>query len=207
MNIDYAAVTMAVIVWTGAVLSPGPAFAAIVQSAAASSQATGTRLVLGITAGSAIYGAITLFGLLWVISHLGAWSEVIRIVGAAYLIWLGVQSWRSGNPRRGQGAVVEDEAWRGFAKGLLLELSNPKGITFFLSVFAASMPLDASHATKLTALALGLAIELVWYLSAVFLFSRGPVRAAYRRWQEAIARAFGALFVAFGIGLVVVWRH
>jgi threonine/homoserine/homoserine lactone efflux protein len=206
MNIDPAAVAAAVAVWTGAVLSPGPAFAAIVQSAAASSQAASTRLVLGITTGSAIYGAFTLFGLLWIISELGAWSEVIRVLGAAYLIWLGVQSWRSGEERPDQNAVPGDGAWGGFAKGLVLELSNPKGITFFLSVFAASMPLDASHETKLSALGLGLAIEIGWYMAAVFLFSRRPIRATYRRWKEAIARAFGTFFVAFGIGLLV-WRH
>jgi threonine/homoserine/homoserine lactone efflux protein len=90
-----------------------------------------------------------------------------------------------------------------FGRGLLIELSNPKGIAFFLSVFAVSIPAEASVATKLAALLSGLAFELIWYLATILLFSSGPVRQLYRRWQFAVTRAFGVLFVSFGIGLAI----
>jgi threonine/homoserine/homoserine lactone efflux protein len=137
-----------------------------------------------------------LFGLLWGIQQLGAWSSIVRWLGAAYLIWLGIQAWRSSSEATVDPVPRVRDNIQAFGRGLLIELSNPKGIAFFLSVFAVSISAEASVATKLAAFLSGLAFELIWYLATILLFSSGPVRQLYRRWQVAVARVFGVLFVS-----------
>ena len=54
--------------------------------------------------------------------------ELLRWVGAAYLIWLGIQAWRNAG---GSGALAPPRGGENFRRGILVALSNPKTIAFF----------------------------------------------------------------------------
>jgi homoserine/homoserine lactone efflux protein len=71
--------------------------------------------------------AVIAFGLSWILNHALYWFEILRWVGAAYLIWLGVQAWRGAG--RGEPAPPNDRVY--FGRGFLVALSNPKTIAFF----------------------------------------------------------------------------
>jgi len=91
----------------------------------------GVRAALVTVAGTSIGNAALLtaiaLGLGWVLANAVYLFEILRFVGAAYLIWLGIQAWR--------GAGRNEEAAPGgqihFRRGLLVALSNPKTIAFF----------------------------------------------------------------------------
>jgi homoserine/homoserine lactone efflux protein len=84
--------------------------------------------VVGTTLGNALLLAAIAFGLSWVVRNAATLFEILRWIGAAYLIWLGIQAWRhageTGAASLPRGHV---HVWRGFA----VALSNPKTIAFF----------------------------------------------------------------------------
>lgn len=203
MDIDTVAVTTAFALWAAAVVSPGPAFAAIVHRSVSVGRQESLLTVLGITTASGIYGLLTIFGVGALIATSDVIQEAVRLLGAVYLIWLGISAWKHA------AVPVALESGRfphradAFFGGLMIEFGNPKGIAFFLSVFAVAMPADASLATKLLTISGGLAFELAWYAAAALILGSHSARRAYGRAKPTVERLFGGLFVGLGMHLLL----
>jgi threonine/homoserine/homoserine lactone efflux protein len=203
MEVDVLAVSTAVTLWAAAVVSPGPAFAAIVHRSISSSRTTALATVLGITVASGVYGMLTLFGVVVLLGTGGFVSEAVRWLGACYLIWLGIGAWRHASSPAPNDASQPSRSWsQAFLGGLLIEFGNPKGIAFFLSVFAVSIPADATVATKLTTIAGGLLCETAWYSGAALLLGSEASRRVYARARPLVERGFAAVFVGLGAHLL-----
>jgi len=108
------------------VLAPGPIVTLVISTGATRGTRAGLVTVAGTSSGNAALVAAIAFGLSWVLGHALHLFELLRWVGAAYLIWLGIRAWRTAGQRP---AVSGNHAhfWRGF----LVAVSNPKGIAFF----------------------------------------------------------------------------
>ncbi len=112
------------------VIVPGPSVTVIIANSLRHGTHAGLLNVAGTQAGLAIMLAVLAAGLTTVVAFMGVAFEWIRVLGAAYLIWLGIQLWRS----RGKlGDSSEAPKPRGgfFWQGLLVVLSNPKALVFF----------------------------------------------------------------------------
>src|SRR5581483_8570313 len=109
------------------VLVPGPVVTLVVSTGATKGTRAALTTVAGTSTGNAVLVTAIAFGLSWVLAHALYLFEVLRWVGAAYLIWLGIKAWRgagqSSMPVQGNGV----QFWSGF----LVAVSNPKGIAFF----------------------------------------------------------------------------
>jgi threonine/homoserine/homoserine lactone efflux protein len=204
VNVDLIAVTTAVTLWAAAVISPGPAFAAIIHRSVSSSRSSALCTVFGITAASGIYGLITIFGLATILGSSNGVEQTVRWVGAAYLIWLGLNAWRhAATPSATMSIKPAASGLRAFSSGLMIEFGNPKGIAFFLSVFALAIPPDATTATKLLTISFGLVFELAWYSGAALLLGSRASRSAYDRVKPIVERIFGTVFVGLGVQLLL----
>ncbi len=108
-------------------LAPGPIVTLVISTAATRGMRAGLITVAGTSTGNAVLiGGIAL-GLGWVLARAMYLFEALRWLGAAYLVWLGVQAWRhAGAPAP---PVPGDHVH--FRRGLLVALSNPKTIAFF----------------------------------------------------------------------------
>jgi len=102
----YAIVFSATLIWLAAVISPGPNFLVVSRLALSRSRTSAIGATFGIAAGSLIYAALTLFGLSVLILRFAWLGETIRVVGGAYLVWLGIQAWRA-TPDDLQSAAAE----------------------------------------------------------------------------------------------------
>lgn len=110
------------------VLTPGPIVTLVIATGATRGTRAGLITVAGSTLGNALLISAIAVGLSVVIQHAAVIFEWLRWVGAAYLIWLGIQSWRHA------GAAAALEAPRGhvyFRRGFLAAITNPKTIAFF----------------------------------------------------------------------------
>ncbi|MFT6675483.1 MAG: threonine/homoserine/homoserine lactone efflux protein [Sulfitobacter sp.] len=181
--------------------SPGPATLAIAGTSMSSGRRSGLALASGVTTGSFIWSIAAAFGLGAVMSA-NAWLfEVVRYIGAAYLLWLAVKSARSawlGN-RIQTKALKQITPRRAYAKGLALHLTNPKAVLFFGALYAIGIPHGtAPSALILVILAVGIQSMLMFHLYAL-IFSSAPMAAAYgraKRWFEGFfALAFGGIAV------------
>jgi homoserine/homoserine lactone efflux protein len=110
------------------VIVPGPIVTLVISTGATRGTRAALITVAGSTAGNALLITGIALGLSIVIQHAATIFEYLRWVGAAYLVWLGIQAWR----RAGEGATMAPPRRRVyFRRGFLAAITNPKTIAFF----------------------------------------------------------------------------
>lgn len=109
------------------VLSPGPIVTLVIATGATQGIRAALTTVAGTIGGTSVLIAAIAFGLTWILKSSVVLFEIIRWTGAAYLIWLGIQVWRSAGKTDAAPMTGQVHFWRGF----LIALSNPKTAVFF----------------------------------------------------------------------------
>ena len=115
-------------------LVPGPTITLIIATSIRHGTRAGLANVAGTQVGLAIMIAVVGIGLASLIEGMGHWFEWLRLIGAAYLIWMGIQMFRSSGQADAAGVPA---APRGgfFLQGVLVAASNPKTMIFFGAFF------------------------------------------------------------------------
>ncbi len=189
-------------IWTVAVVTPGPNFLAAARIAAGRDRRAGLAAVAGIGAGTLLWGLAGCFGVKAMFA-LAPWLfAALKLAGAGYLVVMGVRiiaaSFRHViAPTR--VASQRTALWLGF----LTSISNPKSALFVAALFAAVMPAEAPLADGLFAAGEMVAISVCWYALVVVLLSTRAASAAYLRARRWIDRASGAIFMMFGLRLLM----
>src|SRR5262249_46799032 len=109
------------------VVTPGPIVTLVIATGASQGVRAALITVAGTTTGNALLIAAIALGLNWVLANAAVLFEVLRWAGAAYLVWLGIQAWRSA----GNGTAAPPPSGVNFSRGVVVALSNPKTIAFF----------------------------------------------------------------------------
>lgn len=110
------------------VVTPGPIVTLVIATGATRGIRAALITVAGTTLGNAVLIAAIAMGLSWILRNAALAFEVLRWVGAAYLIWLGIQAWR----HAGREGELPPPAGRvHFGRGIVVALTNPKTIAFF----------------------------------------------------------------------------
>src|SRR6266700_1172337 len=102
-------------------LIPGPIVTLVITTSASKGMRAGFVTIAGTSSGSAVLLTVIAVGLGWILNHALTWFEVLRWVGAAYLIWLCIQAWRGAG--RAEPLPPNDRIH--FGRGFLVALSNP----------------------------------------------------------------------------------
>ena len=180
---------------------PGPDMAVVTKRAVGSGWRDGLKTVGGITTGLLAWGGLTVIGLAAVLAASATAYAVVKLAGAGYLIFLGIQallrSRRGSAAQPTTGAVPAGNAWR---TGLVSNLLNPKIAVFYTGLLPTLAPSGLSPQVGMTALVLVHAgLTLVWLGGYVLLLSKARGffdRPAVRR---ATDRITGALLIGFGL--------
>jgi RhtB (resistance to homoserine/threonine) family protein len=187
-------------------LAPGQDTMFIIGRSLTGGQRAGIAAALGIAVGSVFHTLAAALGLSAILATSATAFTVVKLAGAAYLIFLGVQLLRTkaAAPLELNAASTATTSGSAFAQGILNNLLNPKVALFFLALLPQFI--DPASTTKTLAfLALGatvIATGTVWCL----ILAVGAARArgvlmrkpTVRVW---IDRATGALFLALGLRL------
>ncbi|MBT0727543.1 threonine export protein RhtC [Rosenbergiella australiborealis] len=190
-----------------ALASPGPDFFFISQTAASQSRRDAFKGVMGITLAVAIWAAVALLGLNILLKKMAWLHQLILWAGGAYLTWMGIQMLRSACQTRTssseQTTVVPTSRKKNtFIRGLLTNLSNPKAIIYFGSIFSLIVGNDVSNVTRTAIFILIVAETLIWFSLVATLFSLPWMKAKYQQLAKWIDGVAGTLFVAFGLHLI-----
>ena len=110
------------------VVTPGPIVTLVISTGVTQGPRAALTTVAGTTFGNALLLAAIALGLNWVHAHADLLFSALRLTGAAYLIWLGVQAWRHAGE---ESQRPTDTGRARFVRGVLVALSNPKTIVFF----------------------------------------------------------------------------
>lgn len=191
-----------------ALMSPGPDFFFISQTAASRSHREAFMGVLGVTLGVAIWAAVALLGLNLLLAKMAWLHQIIIVGGGLYLLWMGWQLLRSAHHQHRHPPVsgVEPQlARRGhtFLRGLLTNLSNPKVVIYFGSVFSLFVGNDVSALQRGGIYALILLETFGWFTLVATLFALPWMRRKYQQMAKWLDGVGGVLFTAFGLHLIL----
>jgi threonine/homoserine/homoserine lactone efflux protein len=203
-------ITLAVLGIAGAValgaISPGPSFVLVARTAVAGSRANGLALALGMGAGGVLFAVAALLGLHVMLNSFPWMNLGLKLLGGAYLIFLGGLIWRGARrPLR----LPETEAQTGppaffhsFGLGFLTQASNPKAVVIYASIFASLLPPEVPWSARFLLPLLIFLIEAGWYSVVALTLSTASPRALYLRAKVWIDRATGGVMVLLGVRLV-----
>lgn len=190
-----------------ALASPGPDFFFVSQTAASQSRQQAFKGVIGITLAVAVWAAIALLGLNLLLQQMAWLHRGIMLGGGLYLLWMGWQMLKSARHPApvvvaGDSGLVQSGRKNTFLCGLLTNLSNPKAVIYFGSIFSLIVGDDVSSGMRIGIFALIVLETFIWFNLVATLFSLPWMRMKYQqlaRWIDGVA---GALFVAFGLRLI-----
>jgi threonine/homoserine/homoserine lactone efflux protein len=129
--------------------------------------------------------------------------DILRYLGAAYLIWLGIQTWRA--PDEPQDVVVTPEASlvATFRGGFLVGISNPKLLIFAAAFFPQFITPSAPWLPQFALLVLTfVAVELTFYVVYALSGRRLAAHLVRGVWRRRLNRASGVIFAGFGCALL-----
>jgi threonine/homoserine/homoserine lactone efflux protein len=164
---------------------------------------------VAIATGSLIWGVAAAIGISALLSASTAAYTTLRIIGAGYMIWLGLRMiWASAV---GQFSAVDTEesaspaassGWRSWCQGLLTNLLNPKIGAFYLSMLPQFIPAHASPLVMGLLLALVHDLEGMMWFALIILGTHG-IRDRLRRRsvQRSVDGLTGTVLIGFGLKL------
>lgn len=188
------------------VASPGPGVVMTLTNAVRHGLSGAFSGILGIAAGAIVVAGISATSVGVILAASALAFTVLKLAGAAYLIYLGLKLWRS-PPLALETLPALPTGKRHFTAALALQLTNPKPIFFFLSVFPQFIEPSQGYAPQFALLVLTYAGLIVVIHSA---YAMGVRRAqgwlASPRGGRLMNRAGGAAFVCFGAALATAKR-
>lgn len=191
-------------------LSPGPDMLFTFACSLKEGMKAGIVAALGIGAGGLVHAALSAVGITAILASSPLAFDILRICGALYLLWLGIQAIRHANEPVTDTREVDRNYWKIFQKGFLTNVLNPKVGLFFL----AFLPQFVSPAAELPALQI-LLLGCFFSLSGTVIIGgfglfvglsrqKFAARAGRNTW---INRLSGSVFILLGIRLLFLERN
>lgn len=190
-------------------LTPGQDTFYILGSSIARGRRVGVASALGICAGCIVHTLAAAAGLSAILATSATAFAIVKLVGAAYLIYLGLRFIRSREPLGLSEPAAAAGAWKAFRQGVATNVLNPKVALFFLAFLPQFI--DPESPTKIAAfVALGLTFVATGGVWCVFLaIAAASVRRFFTGHPAAFTRlsqTAGALIVLLGVRLAVAQR-
>lgn len=185
-----------------ALISPGPNFVLISSAALAQSRKHAICTASGIATGSFAWAAAVALGIVSIFEVFPVLGLILKVLGVAYLIYLGGKLLRS---KGFQAAEVEsskaDGGAKGFWRGFLVNMTNPKSAAYYASVFAAFLTPEMPN-WVLFVLVIAIAVmSLAWHVLLAIGLSATSIKAKYVSVSKYVDRLCGGLLVLLGLRL------
>ena len=186
------------------VVTPGPIVTLVIATGASHGTRAALITVAGTTIGNGILIAAIAFGLSWILKSSAELFDYLRWIGAAYLVWLGIQAWRNA----GQGAALTPPRGRvHFWRGMAVALTNPKTIAFFTAFLPQfidpALPAERQLVVMcIVSVLLAGCSDAGWAIAAGF-GRAWLVKSARAKW---LGRMSGAVLIGGGIWLSLTRR-
>jgi threonine/homoserine/homoserine lactone efflux protein len=187
-------------------ITPGADMAMVSRSVFLGGRPAAFATTLGIGAGCLVWAIASAAGLAAVLAASETAYDALRLVGAAYLVWLGVQSLLAaargygGQTRSGRQTLTAPRLSRPFRQGLLTNLFNPK-IALFYTTFLPQFirPGDPVLLLSIAMAGVHIALGIVWLSAYAWLLDRAVDAFRGSRVRRALDALTGTVLVALGI--------
>ncbi|WP_445375721.1 LysE family transporter [Photorhabdus tasmaniensis] len=183
-------------------LSPGPDFFLVVKNAIRYQRPAAMMTVMGLIAAIACHMVYCVAGLAILITATPWLFNLMKYAGAAYLIWIGINSLLS----RGGNTVTLDDQTRqivtfkkAFMQGFLCNLLNPKATLFFLAIFTQVLNVNSGVDEKLWYAFIIWSLSAIYWPLLVILIQSAPVRRGLVKSQKIIDKLLGVVLIGLGV--------
>ena len=194
------------------IVIPGPGVLFVVGRALAHGRSTALASVAGHAAGNWVVAVCVALGVGTIVERSAAVFTAVKLVGAAYLIWLGIQAFRRRDSLAGvlAAAAAPRSGGRAAREGFVVGVTNPKAVILFAAVLPQFVDRAAGHVPaqmlllSAISIVIGLASDSCWGLAASTVrawFARSPRRLGL------VGGAGGLAMIGLGVTLAVTGRR
>lgn len=201
---EFFAITLLIIL---AAISPGPDFAMVTKNSLLYSRRVGVFTAAGVASSLIIHASYCILGLAIIISESLLAFNIIKYLGAAYLVYIGIKSLLA---KRETMVLSQHKthrqisAYHGFRQGLLCNLLNPKAIMFLLAFFTLVVKPGSSIYIELGyGLEIAL-IHLIWFSTLACMLTHPYVRNGLGKVQYYIVKVMGVVLIGFGVRIATL---
>ena len=188
---------------------PGPDFALVIKNTISHSRRAGFFTAFGIASAVMIHLTYCVLGIGLVISQSLLLFSIIKYIGAAYLIYIGINSLLAKNIPHVKGESdkkhkTSQSTLISFRQGFICNLFNPKATLFFLALFTVIIKphtpllLNVFYAVEIVI------IISIWFCGLVLLLSHPHIMRLLDKSEKYISKALGIFLIGFGIALAFI---
>lgn len=195
-----------------ALISPGPDFFFVTQSAIRQTRTHALFAALGISLSILVWSVCALSGLHFLFQKIAWLQQVLMILGGLYLLYLGIIILKS-VLKKAKTTVnidvpniqnhVPSSHLKLLMQGFLTNMANPKALVYFSSVFAVAINTNVPISEQGSLLLLVFIESLVWFTIVAIVFSMQRINTAYQRFSKWIDGITGGIFISFGCLLIL----
>lgn len=190
-----------------AVMSPGPDFAMVMRNSLLYSRRTGVLAAAGLAGGILLHVAYSLLGIGLIISKSVLLFNTIKLLGAGYLIYIGMKSLLSKKDNANQTedssttakAQNELSAIASLRLGFLTNALNPKATLFFLALFTQVIDPGTPIGIKILYGVEMSAATFLWFSIVALILTHKRINHAFAGIKHYLERIFGAILIALGL--------
>ena len=191
-------------------VTPGPDMLYVIARGVGEGRAAGIISSLGIAAGCLVHTLAVALGLAGLLGAVPIAFEIVKWMGAVYLVWLGVRALRKHGIAADHAAIAPASKAAIFRQGMLTNVLNPKVALFFLAFLPQFVdPERGSVALQLVSLGLLFNVSGTLVNVLVAVLASGAGAWSRRRFGESpvMRRVTGVLFIGLGVRLALLERR
>ncbi len=203
---EFTQIASFIIVASLLVMSPGPNGILIAKTVPISGKAAGYANVAGFVVAFYLHGGLSILGISLLLTQSAQAFFIVKMLGAAYLCWIGVKAlwsaWhRVENPISIDPTKSKRTLNKAFVEGFLTNALNPKVSIFYLAAFPQFIPQTDAVVAAFLLVFIHSIINLIWFSAMVLLFSKLTGAANNRTFQRVLKTTTGIIFIGFGVKL------
>ena len=187
-----------------AVVSPGPDFALITRQSLRFNRRVAIWTSLGIGVGILFHCLLAITGLVILITSNELFSTILKIIGSAYLLYLGITS-VIGNQKKSELEEKDKEnlnKFNGFLVGLITNITNVKAILFFVTVF--SVVIDSENSLSLIFYGAYMALAtFLWFAFISYVFTSNKFKNKFSSFLTIFEKGIGMILILLSLQIII----
>lgn len=203
MTLDAAALIPVVLVLMGGAVSPGPSLAVVLRNTIVGGRARGVACSVGHGIGFGIYAFLAISGIALLKSAGMQWAVALELVGAAFLVWIGVSMIRAPERDLNEEDGRPESERDGFIEGFLIAFLNPKIFVFLTAIFSQFIDAGMVMQDRLILAAIALFIDTSWYVIVATTLSGGPLLEKLREKGKLVDITVGVILLGLAAAILL----
>lgn len=190
-----------------AIIAPGPDFFVVTKNALTFNKRAGIYTSIGVACGSLILALFAISKLAIIINDNQALFNILKLIGATYLIYLGAKEvFSKSEPESNENFGQTVKPIHAFKQGLVCSTLNPKAIIFFLALFTVIIKPNFPTFSKLGYVVEASLLYLCWFIFLSVLITHPHSTQIINKIKGKVTKIMGAFLIILGLDIIFhVW--